>query len=171
MACSTGPKLYKEVLNMQMRAKPVIYSVPSNDVNRSRELYSRLLGVDLVVGLTSEFQSYNGPISEDGIDISVSQRHTQQETPFMYFAVENLSETLSDAERLGSSVVWGPAEIEIDREHFKTFAQSAGLESSELERTVSLGRGAVLVDPGGSQFGLMQLAKEIHEHFKLGGNG
>jgi hypothetical protein len=48
---------------MALKAKPVIYSVPSDDVKKSREPYSQLLGVDLVIGLTRRGAAnlnYNG---------------------------------------------------------------------------------------------------------------
>jgi predicted enzyme related to lactoylglutathione lyase len=153
---------------MTMKAKPVIYSVPSNDIKRSQTFYSKLLGVEVARSFTDQYESYNTPISDGGLDLTVNQRHTQHDTPMMYFAVDNLRDALAQAEKLGATTVWGPQEIAIDAKYLEQYSEIARRETPGAKPSTHMGSAAVLVDPGGSQFGLMELAEHTHGHFKYG---
>lgn len=51
---------------MRLKAKPVIYSVPSNSVKGSQYFCSKLLGVELSRSFTDQYESYNASISAQG---------------------------------------------------------------------------------------------------------
>src|SRR5438046_1304146 len=71
--------------------------------------------------------------------------------------------TCTSCAAIHGPLVWGPEELEINPK------RAAALEKSHPGAKVPphVGKGAVLVEPGGSQFGLMELSPETHGHFKL----
>ena len=142
-------------------------NIPSDDPAKSRQFYEQLFGIDLVPSLSGE-QGYHAPISDDGIDLDVNPRHSPQETTTAYVSVPNLDQALDAVRNAGGKVVWGPSDIKIAQEDLDEYKKAVkDVDGLDVD-TASLGRSAVVVDPGGSQVGLVQLARHTHKHFAVG---
>ena len=106
---------------MKLNGVLSLMNFPSDDPEKSRDFFGKLLGIDLVPSLAEE-ESYHAPISQDGIDLNVTKRHVPQEGVTPFFGVENLPNAVSTAKQMGAKVVWGPANLSIpaaDFPHYK----------------------------------------------------
>jgi predicted enzyme related to lactoylglutathione lyase len=142
-------------------------SIPSDNPAKSRDFYGQIFGIELVRSLSDQ-EGYHAPISDDGIDLNVNIRHSPQETTTAYLAVRDLQATLDATKAAGGKVVWGPTDMTMSQADFDEYKKAVkdvdGLDAD----TASLGRAAVVVDPGGSQVGFVQLANHTHKHFAVG---
>ncbi len=141
-------------------------ALPSDNPKASRDFYESLFRVDFARSLWEE-EGYHTSIA--GVDFDVEVRHSPQETTTPFLQVEDLDDVLDDAVAAGGRVVWGPAGMRLPERHLASF-KNAVKESGQSARLDELGRGAIIVDPGGGQIGLIQLAKHasapISEHQK-----
>jgi predicted enzyme related to lactoylglutathione lyase len=153
---------------MPVKANLIMINVPSDDVEKSRDFYAQLLGIDLARSLNDTAEGYHAPVSQDGIDINVNARQSSEETPMAYFAVPNLERVLREAEQAGGEVVWGPEKLTIAPGAVDEYKRGVKEEWPELKASGTLGTAAVVVDPGGSQVALVQLAEHAHGHFAEG---
>lgn len=142
-------------------------NIPSDNPAKSRDFYQQVFGIELVRSLTDQ-EGYHAPISDDGIDIDVNPRHTPQEGTTAYIAVNNLQQVLDTVTAAGGRVVWGPEEMKIPRQDIDEYRKAVKEVDGLDVNNDSLGRAAVVVDPGGSQVGLVQLAEHTHKHFAFG---
>jgi predicted enzyme related to lactoylglutathione lyase len=145
-----------------LRSSLAFINIPSDDPAKSRVFFEQLFGIDLVPSLWSE-QSYHAPISADGIDLDINVRHTPQESTTAFVAVPDLDGAIQLATRSGGRVLWGPDELAIPKEDAQSVPELAGDPSGD-----SLGRAAVILEPGGSQIGLVELEEHAHQHFAFG---
>ncbi|MBV9786973.1 MAG: hypothetical protein JOZ51_02275 [Chloroflexi bacterium] len=154
---------------MKLRANIVMVNFPSDDIGKSRDFFSRLLGIELTPALWEQDESYHAPISSDGIDLDINPRHHPQETPTVYFAVDDLDSTLKEVQSNGGKVLWGPEDLPMSQQAAKEYKQIYDEEyRGGPPPTNSLGRGSIILEPGGTQVGLVQLEEHVHEHFSYG---
>lgn len=129
-------------------------AVPSDNPKASRDFYEGLLRTDFSRSLWEE-EGYH--TSLDGVDLDIEVRHSPQETTTLFLEVDDLEEMIEDATAAGGQVVWGPSGIRVPERNLKAFKQA--VRQGEVDaRLDQLARAAVIVDPGGGQIGLIQLA-------------
>jgi len=142
-------------------------NIPSDNPAKSRDFYQQIFGIELVRSLTAQ-EGYHAPISDDGIDIDVNPRHSPQETTTAFLSVSNLQATLDAVKAGGGKVVWGPEDMPIPQADLDDYKKAVKeIDGLDVD-SASLGRAAIVVDPGGSQVGFVQLAKHTHKHFAVG---
>jgi predicted enzyme related to lactoylglutathione lyase len=149
-----------------LRSSLAFINIPSDDPAKSRAFFEKLFGIDLVPSLWSE-ESYHAPISADGIDLDINVRHTPQESTTAFLAVADLDGAIQLATNSGGRVLWGPDDLAIPKEDVQAY-QAALKEMEGMEGSDSLGRAAVILEPGGSQIGLVELEEHAHQHFAFG---
>jgi predicted enzyme related to lactoylglutathione lyase len=150
-----------------LRSSLAFINVPSDSPAKSRAFFEQLFGIELVPSLWSE-ESYHAPISADGIDIDINVRHSPQEATTAYLAVADLDGAIQLATKAGGQVVWGPDDLAIPKEDVQAY-QSAVKEIEGMDvNSDRLGRAAVVLEPGGSQIGLVELEEHTHQHFAVG---
>lgn len=136
---------------VKLKAKLVICNVPSTNFEKARRFYSALFGSDdFVRGPNRKVESYNRPLSPDGIDLSITQRYDDREGFTCYFAVNNLGNAIEMLREAGGTVVTEPTRIPAP------------------DGRALMGTMAVMLDPDGNHVGLIQLDKRAHGHFRLG---
>jgi predicted enzyme related to lactoylglutathione lyase len=149
-----------------LRSSLAFINIPSDDPAKSRGFFEQLFGIDLVPSLWSQ-ESYHAPISADGIDLDINVRHTPQETTTAFVAVADLDKAIQLATKAGGQVLWGPDDLAIPKEDVQAY-QAALKEMEGTDSSDSLGRAAVILEPGGSQIGLVELEEHAHQHFAFG---
>jgi predicted enzyme related to lactoylglutathione lyase len=136
---------------VSLKAKLIMCNAPSKNFEKARRFYSALLGSDdFVRGPTREVETYNRPLSSDGIDLSITQRYDDREGFTCYFAVNNLDQTLEELRELGGTIEVKPTRL-----------------PSPDGKSV-IGAMAVMLDPDGNHVGLIQLDRLAHGHFRWG---
>src|SRR4051812_48777213 len=102
-----------------LKANLILCNVPTTNSDAARRFYARLLGIDVddfARGLNDEVESYFIPISNDGIDLTVTQRFVDEERLTCYFAVDDLQATLRDLSEFQGKVVAEPRPVKIGPE-------------------------------------------------------
>lgn len=156
----------------QLNAKLVICSVPTKNSAASQKFYNALFGGDdFARSLNDKIESYFRPISENGLTLTVTARQNDREPITVYFAVDNLDQTVKALEAAGGKVVVNstPVPISGKPEAIKAFGAVHGVQAQS-----SAGRFATMQDPDGNYLGLMQLENAVQtllnagpEHRKL----
>ena len=118
---------------MKLRANLAFVNFPSAQPAASREFYSRLLGIDMGRSLYDRAESYHAPISSDGVDLNINVRHSPQETPTAFFAVDDLRATLKEVEGWGGKVVWGPERLDIPQAYLEDYKRNVKEEWPDLQ--------------------------------------
>jgi predicted enzyme related to lactoylglutathione lyase len=156
----------------KLRASLVLCNVPTTDSESARKFYASLLGLDaeeFARGLNDRVDSYFVPLSEDGIDLSITNRFRDDERLTCYFAVDDLDATLAELGQGAAKVVVEPRPVHVADQGKRTIAAAAVREGLEgLRASDSMGRMAVVLDPDGNHVGLMELAAVAQKHFKTG---
>jgi predicted enzyme related to lactoylglutathione lyase len=130
------------------KAKLIMCNVSSTDPMRAQRFYATLLGdLEFVRSPNPAVEQYYTPISDDGIDLTITTRKSDIERVTPYFAVDNLSAAIKELEQLGGTLLWPK-------------------EGSEGK--LKVGQTVVMLDPDGNHVGLMQVATAAHHHFRLG---
>jgi len=151
----------------KLNASLAFINFPSDDPPKTKKFLQDLFGIDLVPSLSDQV-SYHAPVSDDGIDVNVGARHSPQESPTAFIAVDDLDNAINLATSSGGNVVWGPDDVDIPDADFDEY-KKAVKEVDKLDvKSKSLGRAAIVVDGGGSQIGLVQLADHTEKHFNAG---
>lgn len=150
-----------------LKASLAFINIPSDDPEKTRSFFEDLFGIELSPSLTDD-QSFHAPISDDGVDLNVGQRHTPQESPTAYIAVDDLDAAVDLAKRSGAEVVWGPEGLSIPEEDLPEYRAAVKEIDGEEVRDNDLARAAIVVEAGGSQVGLVQLAQHAHKHYNAG---
>jgi predicted enzyme related to lactoylglutathione lyase len=134
--------------NRMAKAKLIMCNVSSTSPERLRKFYATLLGdPEFVRSPSPKVEQYYTPISEDGIDLTITSRMSDMERVTPYFAVPDLDEAIKALEQLGGTLLWPK-------------------ERSEGE--LKVGQTVVMLDPDGNHVGLTQLATAAHRHFRFG---
>lgn len=150
-----------------LKASLAFVNIPSDNPKETRQFFEKLFGIEMVPSLSDEV-SYHAPVSDDGIDLNVGARHTPQESPTAFIAVDDLDRAVELAKTSGGSVVWGPDDLAIPDQDFDEYKQAVK-EIDDLDvREKRLGRAAIVVESGGSQVGLVELASHAEKHFNAG---
>jgi len=167
--CHHGERLVPlgEPMPLQLRASLAFISMPSDDPGTSRSFYEDLFGIEMARSLSKE-ESYHAPISADGIDFNVGVRHTPQESATPFVAVEDLQAVLQRVNDMGGRVVWGPEDLPLPEEDRDDYAKAVHQVEGLNVWNPSMGRAAIILDPGGSALGLVQLAEHAQRHFAVG---
>jgi predicted enzyme related to lactoylglutathione lyase len=150
-----------------LRSSLAFINIPSDNPAKSRSFFEALFGIELVPSLWSG-ESYHAPISADGIDLDINVRHTPQEATTPFLAVADLDSAIQLATKAGGKVVWGPDDLAIPKEDVQAYQAALKEMEGQDINSDSLGRAAVLVEPGGSQIGLVELEEHAHQHFAFG---
>ena len=149
-----------------LKASLAFFSFPSDNVPATRQFFQELFGINFEPALSDE-QTYHAPVAE-GIDLNIAQRHVPQETPTAFIEVDDLNAAISLATGAGGRVVWGPASLTIPASDFTEY-KNAVMELDNANVTDDrLAQAAIVVDSGGSQVGLVQLADHALRHFNAG---
>jgi len=151
----------------QLNASLAFINIPSDQPEQSAQFYQALFGTELVPALSDQ-ESYHATISDDGIDLNVTARHSSQEATTPFLGVKNLDQAISTAQSNGGRVVWGPEDVTIPDDDIEEYRQAVREVDGVEVRTNKLGRAAIVADPGGGQVGLVQLEEHAHRHFNVG---
>lgn len=139
---------------MARKLRASFVAVPSDDPKASRDFYEGLFRTDFARSFWEE-EGYHASI--DGVDLDIEVRHSPQETTTLFLEVDDLEEIIEDATAGGARVVWGPSGIRVPERNLQAFKQAVRQGDVDA-RFDQLARAAVIVDPGGGQIGLIQLA-------------
>jgi predicted enzyme related to lactoylglutathione lyase len=150
-----------------LRASLAFINIPSDQPAQTRDFYQELFGIELAPSLSDD-EGYHAPISEDGIDLNINIRHTPEEAAMAFIAVNDLQRALDMAQGAGGQVVWGPEDLPIPDDDLDEYRAAARELESVLVPDNSMGRAAIVVDPGGSQVGFVQLEGHAQRHFRVG---
>jgi predicted enzyme related to lactoylglutathione lyase len=156
---------------MRLKSKLLFVNVPSSNPDSVVRFYNNLLGVDLARSLTEKVTSYHAPIDEDGIDLNITDRQYDGEQITCYFGVDDLDAAVSEVQQGGGKVVAGPFDVQVEDEVFEEYKKQQledlrGPDREEIEK--NLGRSAIVVDPDGVPFGLMELTGHAQRHYNFG---
>jgi len=151
----------------KLKASLAFVNFPSDNPAETRKFFQDLFGIDLVPSLSDEV-SYHAPVSDDGIDVNVGARHTPQESPTAFIAVDDLTKAIDLAKGSGGQVVWGPDDLQIPATDLDEYKKAIKEIDKVDVKSDSLGRAAIVVEAGGSQIGLVQLADHAEKHFNAG---
>lgn len=154
-------------MSKALNAVITLVNVPSDHPQKTADFYEKLLNIELAAALSDQ-EVYHTPISEDGIDLNVSSRHSPQEGVTTFFSVRDLDAVIATAKQMGAQVVWGPADLTIPAADFQAYKDGMQKVANIQVTTAHLCRGAILLEPGGTQVGLVQLEEHAHSHFKVG---
>jgi len=150
------------------KSKLIQYNIPASNIPKLLSFYATIAGdLEFARSLTALVTSYHLPISKDGLQLTITQRHSAQEPPIAYFAVENLDETIEAALAEGGSVLVEPFQLPIAPHVLAKYKEEFSKHHDEASSD-SVGRAAVLRDPEGNLFGLTELHEQAHSLFKVG---
>jgi len=153
----------------QLQAKLVTCSVPTKNSAASQKFYNTLFGgQDFARSLNDKFESYFRPISQDGLTLSIATRSNDREPITCIFAVDNLTETISQLEAAGGKVVQNSTALPVSgpAQAVKVFQDS--LTAQKLQPANTLGQWATILDPDGNYLGLIQLETSLQTYFNAG---
>jgi predicted enzyme related to lactoylglutathione lyase len=166
-----------------LNASLIFINIPTENYEASLEFYSTLLGGDFARSLNDLVTSYHRPVSEDGIDVTITGRQDIQERCIPYFEVQDLEGTLRDLQKINKSVnviepteevpalVVGPTVVDATTPENVLAAgrvRGASVRGREVERE-RVGKMAVILDPAGNHVGLMELQDEqAKAYFRAG---
>jgi predicted enzyme related to lactoylglutathione lyase len=144
----------------QLNAKLVICSVPTKNSAASQKFYNALFGGDdFARSLNDKIESYFRPISQDGVNLTVTARQNDREPITVYFAVDNLDQTVKALEAAGGKLVVNstPMPLSGKPEAVKAFSAAHGAQATSS----GAGHFATMQDPDGNYLGLMQLEDAV----------
>jgi predicted enzyme related to lactoylglutathione lyase len=151
-----------------MKSKLIQVNIPAKDIGKIKSFYSRIVGhLEFARSLSSQVTSYHVPISKDGLQLTITQRHSAQEPPVCYFSVENLSSMIETLTSAGATVLVEPFNLPVAPQVLKKYSDEFRKNHKE-EPADSVGRSAILRDPEGNVFGLTELHEHAHWLFKVG---
>jgi predicted enzyme related to lactoylglutathione lyase len=152
-----------------LKSKLVFCSVPTKNAKASREFYSALLGSDdFAHVLNSHVEAFFRPISNDGLDLNITQRFDDKEPITCFFAVDNLDAAIQVLQSHGGTVVVKPTPVPTGGpqeavDHFHSEAKKHGLTPR-----ATAGRMATMLDPDKNYLGLIELDDVGQHHFGAG---
>lgn len=150
-----------------MTPKVVLITVPADDPKQTAEFYSALFGIEFARTFTDAHVAYHVPISDDGRLFQVQKKFRPDDAVTCYFAVDDLNAAIKELKAEGATVVTQPMDLPVSRQvlqdYKELFKQSFGTDAAD-----TIGTGAVLKDPAGNRFGLVQLHEHAQPMFKYG---
>jgi len=154
---------------MNLKAKLVMCNIPTVNFEVARKFYSTLLGKnDFVRALNEEVEAYYQPISEDGLNLNITQRYDDLEQITCYFAVDQLDEAIQQLQAAGGKVLVEPMEIPISGPQESIDFANAEMERLGMRPVQQVGRMATLRDPDGNHIGLLELQEFAQRYFQTG---
>jgi len=144
-----------------MPQKTVVVSVPVDDVVNAVKFYSTLLGIEFARSLSQE-QSFHAPISNDGLQLTVNQRHYPGEPVTFYIAVDDLAAAINTAQQQGGKVAVQPFDLPVHAQGRAVIR--ANFPGVNID---SLGRAAEIEDPSGNRIGLIQFTAWSRSEFQV----
>lgn len=151
-----------------MNAKLSVVNVPTGNVNKSRDFYTALLGSEFARSLTEKVQSYHQPISEDGIQVTLSNRQRADEHVTCYFAVDDLKAALEEVSKHGGKVVVEPFDMPIAQRALEAYQLAIAEVHPGLKGGTNIGNAAIVIDPDGNSVGLVQFDPQVHLAYRVG---
>ncbi len=153
-----------------MRAKLISLNVPTSGSQQALAFYRSIIGpdVDFARSLSDAPLSYHTPISQDGILLTVADRQRQGEPILCYFAVDNLQQVLNDVQANGGTVLVNPLDLPISQNVLGDYQKEVQQNNPGVTTANDLGTTALVRDPDGNVFGLVQLQQQTHHVFKYG---
>jgi len=148
-------------------AKLIMVGLPADRPRAAARFYNGVVGGDFARSFSQD-HAFHAPVSADGVDFLISKRHSAAELPMPYFAVDDVNVAIDAARHGGGTVVWGPADIPIAQTVLNDYKDLHREEAGQGIVTDSVGSGAIIKDPQGNLFGVVELAEHTHEHFKVG---
>jgi predicted enzyme related to lactoylglutathione lyase len=148
-----------------MGAKLIIVTLPADDPDGLQDFYADVLEYDFAPSLSDE-NAWHAVASVDGVDFSVNSRHPG-ESPMPHFAVDDLDGAIARAEARGGTTVWS-GDLNIPDQALEDYRKLHQRERGAGTVTNTAGRAAIVQDPQGGFFGLIDPAEHTHEHFKVG---
>jgi predicted enzyme related to lactoylglutathione lyase len=125
-------------------AKLVFCNIPARQPNSLLGFYNALLGGDAFVqNEKSPVPQYQEALTGDGVDLTITQRQDTRDVTAAYWAVANLDEIVEQLMKQGGEV------------------------ATRMD-TPDGGRTALMLDPEGNFFGLIELPEDAHEYFQVG---
>lgn len=155
----------------RLSASLILCNVPTTNSKAALEFYATLLGLevdDFARGQNPDVESYFVPLSNDGIDLTVTQRFDDQERLTCYFAVDDLDATLASLPSGAVKVVAPPRAVTVSPNAERAFTAMATERPGFRRFNNTLGRMAVVLDPDGNHVGLMELQDVAKPHFRVG---
>jgi predicted enzyme related to lactoylglutathione lyase len=132
-----------------LKSKLIICNVPTANTDAARKFYGALVGVDeFERAPTKEVESYFQQISEEGIDLRITERqHDRDHNWTCFFAVDDVERAVKELSEAGGEVAAEPRELDTERG--------------------SAGRFAVVLDPDRNAVGLVEVNPESRPYFRL----
>jgi len=152
---------------MTANAQLIVYTVPTDDIQKSRLFYEALLGVEMARSLNEGFPSFHAIVST-GVQFTIDQRPGPGQVPMAQFAVSNLSETVASLEANGGKKLTDPIEMSIAESARDEFARNYRERGGTQAVGKSMGRLVVVQDPAGHLVGVVQLNTFAQDAFKRG---
>ena len=122
-----------------LRSKLVICNIPTVDSDAAMKFYGTLLGGGEFAPAPNKEESYYQSISPDGVDLTITKRHEEQEGWTCYFAVDDLERALEELQGAGAKVIQEIKSVD-----------AAGGEGD-------VGRMAIVLDPDKNSVGLLEV--------------
>jgi len=146
--------------NTQLNAKLVACHVPTSNNAAAQQFYNTLFGGnDFARSLNNTIQSYFRPISQDGLTLTIAPRNDAREPITCFFAVADLSTTVSELVAAGGKVV----------QNSTSLAASASATSlkkaTAIQPSTNLGHFVTMQDPDGNYLGLIQVDSSMQSWF------
>jgi len=151
-----------------MNAKLSVVNVPTGDVKKSRVFYTALLGSEFARSLTEKVHSYHQPISEDGIQVTLTNRQRADEHVTCYFAVDNLKAALEEVNKNGGKVVVEPFDMPIAERAVPAYQRAIGEIHPGFKTGTTIGNTAIVIDPDGNTVGLIEFDPQMHLTYRVG---
>jgi predicted enzyme related to lactoylglutathione lyase len=161
---ATQPRAPKHVDN------PIVISVEvrEGDLEKTVKFYSEMYGIPFARSLTDVRKSYHAPVSETGLYLQISASDTHRGVT-VQSRVSDLEKALANIKAYGGTVKaqfdmpMAPKALPAYRQAVSICSEAHAAAIPKGEK-VSLGKGAVALDPAGNRIGLIQL--EYHAtHF------
>jgi len=152
---------------MTAKAQLIAYTVPSNDIEKSRLFYEALLGVEMAQSLNEEFPSYHAVVSA-GVQFALNQRPGPGQVPMAQFAVQNVDQMVNSLVAHGGKKLTDHIEMPIAAAARDEFARNYRERGGAQAVGKSLGTLVVVEDPAGHLVGVVQLNAFAHDAFKRG---
>jgi predicted enzyme related to lactoylglutathione lyase len=147
-----------------MGASLCIVNVPVTDMARARKFYGVLFDLEPARSLAPRIKSEHLPISRDGIQLTLTQKQRDGEYIGNYFGVKDIKATIESLKKAGGKLIHGPFDMPVSSAGRALVAKAAGAEPL----ATTLGKAAIVADPEGNLFGLLQLDRSVHKSFKVG---
>jgi len=159
-------------MSTTLSKKIAFISVAAGAPETVKAFYEKFFGITFAEALTDQQLTFQAPIDEDGIDMTIGPKHNPQDSLVVYYAVDDLKAAISEATGAGGKVLWGPEALPIApsqrndyQAHVQKFYPNAAKAGADW---TTVGQGAIVSDPAGNPVGLVQLAEHTAGHFNAG---